>query len=222
MSFSKIKVAILWRTSILLMNKSETIRALGREGHRVADIARRVGVRYQFVRNVLLAAGLLKKKSLVPLATFASPTPRSAPAHEVKRTGKPELLVEHLIQSGFEHSSRWLLSLEGALVLERALPKAPGVYSIVRDGRALYVGLATMGLAKRIYYYGRPGVTQRTSQRINALLKVELKTAPFSDIYTATPPELEWKGLPVSGMAGLELGLIERFLLPWNMRGVRP
>jgi hypothetical protein len=29
---------------------------------------------------------------------------------------------------------------------------------------------------------------------------------------------LEWNGLPVHGSARLELGLIKRYALPWNMR----
>ena len=56
---------------------------------------------------------------------------------------------------------------------------------------------------------------------MNELLKVELQSAPHIDIYTVTPSNLEWNGLPVSGDAGLELGLIEAFALPWNIRGVR-
>lgn len=111
--------------------------------------------------------------------------------------------------------------MDGALVLDQPLPKNRGVYAFVKNGVALYVGLATMGLAKRLYFYGKPGVTQRTSQRVNELLKVELLSAPYIDIYTATPSNLEWNGLPVSGDAGLELGLIETFSLPWNIRGVR-
>jgi hypothetical protein len=38
------------------------------------------------------------------------------------------------------------------------------------------------------------------------------------DIYTATPADLEWKGLPIHGSAGLEFGLIKKFALPWNVR----
>lgn len=37
---------------------------------------------------------------------------------------------------------------------------------------------------------------------------------------TAMPPALAWNGLPVAGDAGLELGLIPTFYLPWNMRGL--
>jgi hypothetical protein len=62
-------------------------------------------------------------------------------------------------------------------------------------------------------------VTQRTSQRVNAILKQQLLTQPFIEIYVAFPPDLDWRGMPVHGSAGLELGLIKKFSLPWNMRG---
>ena len=101
---------------------------------------------------------------------------------------------------------------------DRPLSKAVGVYAFAKEDVVLYVGVATMGLAKRIYFYGRPGVSQRTSLRLNRIIKNELLSAGFIDIYTAMPPDLEWNGLPVHGSAGLELGLIKKYALPWNMR----
>jgi hypothetical protein len=97
------------------------------------------------------------------------------------------------------------------------LPKEVWVYAFARGEGVQYVGVATMGLAKRIYFYGRPGVTQRTSLRVNALIREALVTGSSIDIYIALPPDLEWNGLPVHGSAGLELGLIKKFRLPWNM-----
>jgi hypothetical protein len=46
-----------------------------------------------------------------------------------------------------------------------------GVYAFAAGGKALYVGVATMGLKKRLYFCGRPGRTQRTSQRLHDLIK---------------------------------------------------
>lgn len=83
----------------------------------------------------------------------------------------------------------------------------------------MYVGLATMGLAKRLYFYGKPGATQKTSLRLNEVIRREtMDRGAVIEVYVATPPRLEWNGLPVSGDAGLELGLIQSFDLPWNMR----
>jgi hypothetical protein len=126
--------------------------------------------------------------------------------------------VDALVAGGFTFAGRWVLSNTGHLVLDRPLTKAVGVYAFVKDGAALYVGVATIGLAKRLYFYGKPGPTQRTSQRLNGIIKNELMAAPFMDIYTAVPPDLEWNGLPVHGSAGLELGLIKKYALPWNIR----
>jgi hypothetical protein len=189
------------------MSVSENIRALAREGLATAEIARRLGIRYQHAYNVLKAGRALPASS-----NGASETGRALPQE------KPPLPVDTLIAGGFAFSGRWVLSATNDLVLDQALPKGVGVYAFVKDGFALYVGVATMGLAKRLYFYGKPGVSQRTSLRLNGIIKNELLTTPAIDIYIAEPPDLEWNGLPVHGSAGLELGLIKKFALPWNMR----
>lgn len=194
------------------MNVSDNIRALAREGHGTAEIARRLGIRYQHAYNVLKADG-----ALLPGVTARSlSAPDGSPIVSVP--SKPTLLVHELVKGGFAFSGRWVLSEVGDLSVDRPLPKAIGVYAFARDGVALYVGVATIGLAKRLYFYVKPGITQRTSQRLNGMIKGELKQVSFIDIYTAVPPDLEWNGLPIHGSAGLELGLIKKFALPWNMR----
>lgn len=127
---------------------------------------------------------------------------------QVPNQPKPSLTAATLLASGFAFSGRWALSTAGDLVLDRPFPKMAGVYAFVKDGVALYVGVATMSLAKRLYFYGKPGITQRTSQRINGIIKNELAMLPYIDIYTAKPPDFEWNGLPIHGSVGLELGLI--------------
>jgi hypothetical protein len=131
---------------------------------------------------------------------------------------KPPLSVAALIAGGFNFASRWVLSSRKDLVLDQPLPNVVGVYGFAKDSIVLYVGVATMGLARRLYFYGKPGVSQRTSQRLNGIIKNELQTAPAIDIYIAVPPDLEWNGLPIHGSAGLELGLIKKYSLPWNLR----
>ncbi len=189
------------------MSVSEDIRALAREGVATAEIARRLGIRYQHAYNVLKAGGTLPAPSN-GVSKAARPLPQQ----------KPPLPVDTLIAGGFTLSGRWLLSATNDLVLDQALPKGVGVYAFVKDSFALYVGVATMGLAKRLYFYGKPGVSQHTSLRLNGIIKNELLTTPAIDIYIAEPPDLEWNGLPVHGSAGLELGLIKKYALPWNMR----
>jgi hypothetical protein len=154
------------------------------------------------------------------------PTMRSTIAKSSTRlaceaiVSKPSLPVKELVRGGFELAGRWVLSDAGGLVLDRPFPEDIGVYAFAKAGFVLYVGVATIGLAKRLYSYRKPGETQRTNQRLNGVIRNELSTAPFIEIYTAVPPDLEWNGLPIHGSAGLELGLIKNFALPWSMRSV--
>lgn len=190
------------------MTKSDRIRALAAQGRKPAEIAKELGIRYQHAYNVINgSAGRYKDPSVELVADGAVANP----------VQKPVLTAELLISGGFRQVSRWALS-GGDLVLESPVPKDVGVYAFVKAGAALYVGVATMGLAKRLYFYGRPGISQRTSQRLNAAIKTELAGVDPIEIYVALPLDLEWNGLPVHGSAGLELGLIKKFALPWNMR----
>lgn len=193
------------------MSISENIRTLADEGVSVAEIAKRLGIRYQHAYNVLK-----RRKTLTSTQKRVDST--SVPKQS---NPKPALSVEELTSSGFAFASRWILSQNGAIILERPLPNDIGVYAFAKDGIVLYVGVATMGLAKRLYFYGKPGVTQRTSQRLNDIIKNELLITSGIDIYIAIPPNLEWNGLPVHGSAGLELGLIKKYALPWNMRSTK-
>lgn len=62
------------------------------------------------------------------------------------------------------------------------------MYAFAKSDVVLYVGVATMGLAKRLYFYGRPGVSQPTSLKINATMINELATHAKIDVYAAFPP----------------------------------
>lgn len=188
------------------MTKSAAIRALAKDGLSTAEIARRIGVRYQHAYNVL--------KQAVVFATSAAAKPTTAaPA------AKPALTADRLVEGGFRHAACWMVE-DDAVRVDRPLPRERGVYAFVIDGRAKYVGLATMGLAKRLYFYGKAGATQKTSLRLNEVIRREVTDREaVIDVYVAMPPQLDWNGLPVSGDAGLELGLIQTFDLPWNVRG---
>jgi len=187
------------------MTKAAAIRALADEGLSVAEIARNVGVRYQHAYNVLKRSG---GEARPPQTTAIASAPPS----------KPPLTVEHLVEGGFRHAASWTVA-DNEVRIDRPLPKERGVYAFIIDGQAMYVGVATMGLAKRLYFYGKPGATQKTSLRLNDVIRRQItEDGNVIDIYVATPPQLEWNGLPVSGDAGLELGLIQTFRLPWNVR----
>lgn len=189
------------------MSKAENIRNLAREGLAVADIARQMGIRYQHVYNVL------KRCNMLP------GTPRSYnPKSRYMPIEKPSLYVDELLKAGFEHGADWLLTDEGAILLTQALPKECAVYAMAKHGQVLYVGVATMGLAKRMRFYSKPGKSQKTSKRLNIQITEELKARSVINLYFATPEDMLWNGLPVHGSAGLELGLIKKYSLPWNIR----
>lgn len=193
------------------MTKAARIRALAAEGCTTAQIADQVGVRYQHAYNVLKRCDLLgaaKKEGGRP----AVPRPAN--------TAKSSLTVARLKAGGFRRVGTWAV-MQDLLVLDPAFPKQRGIYAFVKDDAALYVGLATKGVFRRFRSYCRPGKTQRTSQRLNSAIVAAVTAGEVIDIYTAHPPDETWNGLPVSGDAGLELGLIEAFDLPWNIRGAR-
>ncbi|MBY5551110.1 GIY-YIG nuclease family protein [Rhizobium leguminosarum] len=184
---------------------SSKIRALSASGMGPSEVAKELGIRYQHAYNVM--------KRGAPSTVSEGERPIVA-----EKVGKPPLPVSVLADGGFDLLGQWTLSATGELVVDQPLPKEVGVYAFAKDGFAVYVGVATMGISKRLYFYSRPGITQRTSQRLNAKIKSELANADTIQVYTAIPPDLEWNGLPVHGSAGLELGLIKKYALPWNMR----
>ena len=192
------------------MTKADQIRALAAEGFTTSQIADQVGVRYQHAYNVLKRCDLLGSALRAP--NPVPPRVRKAPPR------KPPLTVALLEEGGFSRVGAWTVT-EASLVQGADFPNERGGYAFVKDGAALYVGLATKGVFQRFRSYCRPGKSQRTSKRLNAALIEALGVGDVIEVYTAHPPDLTWNGMPVSGDAGLELGLIESFDLPWNIRG---
>lgn len=134
----------------------------------------------------------------------------------------PNLTLQQIVDGGFLHAGKWDINFKDILVLTGDAPKQPGVYIFVQAGIAHYVGVASKNLAQRLYFYGRPGISQRTNIRLNGLLRTEIANSKTVDVYVAMPPDLEWNGWKVSGPEGLEAAIIRNFLLPWNRRGTVP
>lgn len=132
---------------------------------------------------------------------------------------RPPLRLAILVNAGFQRSAIWVLDTRGRPRIEGQLPVEKGVYAFASNETILYVGVAGMGLKKRLYFYGKPGLTQTTNIRVNELIRVSLVDGETVSILTAVPPDFEWGGLAVNGRTGLEVGLIESFYLPWNVRG---
>ncbi len=54
--------------------------------------------------------------------------------------------------------------------------------------------------------------------RLRERLVEALAEAGSVEIYTVSPPDSIWSGLPVNTAAGLEAALLRRFELPWNRK----
>jgi len=175
------------------MTLADQILELARAGHSTSEIAGLLDVRFSRVRRVVEKAGLQQQK--------------------------PPLEVETLAAGGFSFLGNWLVASDDRIALDQPFPEAAGTYAFVVSGRARYVGVATAGLGRRLRMYTRSGERRKTWARIHGLIREVLVNGDAVEVYVAMPPDLEWNGLPVHGGAGLELGLIQRFDLPWNSRG---
>ena len=124
-----------------------------------------------------------------------------------------------LLEAGFQLLGEWRLA-DGKIELDSRAPTGPGVYAFILDDAVVYVGVTQNGLRTRMDQYRQGHSGQRTSARVNGLIRQALEAGKRVSAMIAIPPELEWNGLPIDGSAGLEVGLIELIQPVWNMRGV--
>jgi hypothetical protein len=134
---------------------------------------------------------------------------------------KPHLSLEDLKNAGFQRVGVWSIDGEDKLGCSEALPDCSAVYTFVQNGIAKYVGVTQGPLRKRMGGYMKPGPTQSTNIRVNKLLRDlirQVDSAPNSiEIYYVSPEMMEWKGMPVHTIVGLEAGLIQKYHLEWNL-----
>jgi hypothetical protein len=130
------------------------------------------------------------------------------------------LTTEALRTGEFRRIGHWSLGKNASLTIVGTAPAERGVYAFSMEGVVQYVGVASSNLAKRLYFYSRPGATQVTNLRLNKPLREVLSSGAEIDIYVAPPADLQWHGWAISGPEGLEAALIRRYHLPWNKRGV--
>ena len=133
---------------------------------------------------------------------------------------KPGLDSELLLANGFTVEGRWIVGGFGSLQLDPSPSRGPGVYAFAVNGAVKYVGVATVCMVQRLNFYGRPGKSQSTNIRIKQLLLTELSSQAELDILVARPEKGLWRSLPVDMCAGLEVGLVKAFFLPWNIKGI--
>ncbi|WP_296585363.1 GIY-YIG nuclease family protein [Xanthobacter sp.] len=195
-----------------LTTTSDKIRALLREGYLRAEVAAFLEIRYQHVRKVAIDAGIEGglQRGIVVL-----------PPQKLKSNIKERIAIDFLVDAGFKKLGHWVAK-EGGISLFAPVSKDPGVYAFVVDDQIMYVGITRKGFHRRMYNYQRGHHRQRTSHRINGIITEQITAGVVVDIYGATPPALEWNGLPVNAAAGLEAGLIELIQPPWNKMGIEP
>jgi len=185
---------------------SAQIRGLHGQGVPTAEIARRLSIRYQFVYGVISRSG---------------DSINTAKRTKQEKREKPFLTADRLKKGGFELITCWQLEKD-AVGLGLSLPQKAGVYAFSKDGIVQYVGVATTTLHMRLNFYIKPGSTQTSSIRLNAILLTELKAGSAIEIYAISVTDCFWNGWRIDDNLGLEGGLISQFHLPWNKRGASP
>lgn len=192
---------------------SAKIRALAQAGYDRKEISKRLGIRYQHVRKVLVDAGItggLRRQVEAERDTIvveAAPPSRETTSWEV------------LLSAGFQLVGEWKHDPETAIKLDAAAPAEPGVYAFVVDDVIAYVGLANNSLRTRFDQYRRGHKAQRTNARLKSLISKTLSDGRHVKILVAIPVPLEWHGLPVNVAAGLEAALIRMIRPAWNVTG---
>jgi len=197
------------------MSTSAKIRALGEMGLERTAIRDLLGIRYQHVRKVLLDAGIT-----------SGARPRSSRANASESAGTklvetlPAIEWQDLLAMGFVAIGEWSLTEEG-IVLDGLPPSEPGVYAFILDGRITYVGLTQNALRARMGHYRLGHVRQKTSARVNGLIREALAGGSRVHVLTCIPGSIEWNGLTLHIAPSLEAALIGRIRPPWNIHGKR-
>jgi|GEM_PF-4921826 len=111
---------------------------------------------------------------------------------------------------------------DGKAVMAGTVPAEPGLYLFVVGEDVRFVGSTAGGLAKKMGYYRRMHNEAAAAGPVIAQLKRTLINGDSVSIYTRAigPAErLDWQGLPVSVLRGIEAALIQSLTPAWNRRG---
>jgi hypothetical protein len=93
---------------------------------------------------------------------------------------------------------------------------APGLYAFVIEDAIVYVGLATLGISRRLRSYETDDPRERKQRPVTSLLGEALADGQQVKVFVATPEVLDRNGVPVDVAAGLETALIARARPWWN------
>lgn len=129
--------------------------------------------------------------------------------------------LEQLKRVGFRRIGEWKLDADVlSCAIDDPLPGSRVLYAFVEGQQVLYIGKSVRTLQKRLQGYARPGHSQRTNLRANALIRETLGSERRVEVYAfVDPAEMTYAGMPVNLAAGLEDGLIDSIRPPWNKTG---
>lgn len=131
--------------------------------------------------------------------------------------------LTHLSAAGFQHLGDWQLGPDHGphgVGWTFACPLDAGVYAFAVGGQVMYVGSAQRGLRSRLRHYVTASKLP-TAARVRAEIITTLTAKQVVQVYALTPPRLDWNGLPVDLVAGVEEGLIRSLRPAWNRRSNR-
>ena len=126
--------------------------------------------------------------------------------------------MNRLLEIGFQPAGHWQL-VDGELSFEllRHGSQKNILYAFVCDGQVKYVGKTVQSLAKRLYGYKNPGLSQSTNIKNNAHIKELLNSGAAVDILVLPDNGLLHYGqFHVNLAAGLEDNIISRLQPEWN------
>ncbi|ODU45303.1 GIY-YIG nuclease family protein [uncultured Aquimonas sp.] len=127
--------------------------------------------------------------------------------------------LEHI---GFRVVGEWLLE-EDTLrcVLTECAASTHILYAFLLEGEVVYVGKTVLPLKRRLYSYQKPGPTQSTNIKGNALVRDALSLGRRVEVL-ALPDNglLHYGGFHLNLAAGLEDSLLATLKPAWNRSGV--
>jgi len=129
--------------------------------------------------------------------------------------------LDKLLEIGFISIGHWQTSGGSPNLVQTDLHNAsPALYAFVENGRVLYVGKTSQTLKKRLYFYGRPGISQRTNIRINTKLKTALAEGREIEMYGYNDVRPFKVGVfELNLAAALEDSIIKTLSPVWNSHG---
>lgn len=129
--------------------------------------------------------------------------------------------AQRLGAMGFVHCGEWYLDgVQPRFRLECHAATQNVLYAFIVSGEVTYVGKTTLQLQRRMHGYQRPGPTQSTNIKCNALLGSALQAGKTVEIHVLPDDGLlYYGGFHINLAAGLEDSIIRGIKPSWNSAG---